>query len=74
MFLGRLFIGGYREIRRPVHIVDETLMRRIEQARERLRIEGKEIRPVRELKATRTLPKPHPRVLRPERPAEPRRA
>ena len=49
MNLTRLFIGGHREIRRPIHVVDESLMRRIEEARERLRREGKEVRPVRTL-------------------------
>ena len=33
---GRLFIGGYAELTRPVHRVDERLMRRIDEARRRL--------------------------------------
>lgn len=47
MSFRRLFIGGYRELRRPVNVIDESLMRRMEQARERLLREGKEARPVR---------------------------
>lgn len=43
----RLFIGGYRELRRPVNVVDESLMARIEAARRRLQLEGKDIKPVR---------------------------
>jgi len=33
---GRLFIGGHTELTRPVHRVDEQLMRRIDEARRRL--------------------------------------
>ena len=33
---GRLFIGGHTELTRPVHRVDERLMRRIDEARRRL--------------------------------------
>jgi hypothetical protein len=36
MKLGRLFIGGHTELTRPVHIADERLMRRIDEARRRL--------------------------------------
>jgi len=43
----RLFVGGYRELRRPVYDVDESLMRRIEEARRRLRLEGVDVKPVR---------------------------
>ncbi|HEY8519999.1 MAG TPA: hypothetical protein VIN61_07970 [Gammaproteobacteria bacterium] len=43
----RLFVGGYRELRRPVNEVDEALMRRIEEAHRRLRLAGKDIKPVR---------------------------
>jgi hypothetical protein len=44
----RLFVGGHRELRRPVNVVDEALMRRIEDARERLHLEGKDVKAVRE--------------------------
>jgi len=47
MQMRRLFIGGYRELKRPVNIVDESLMARIQEARRRLQLEGKEIKPVR---------------------------
>ena len=33
---GRLFIGGHTELTRPVHLADERLMRRIDEARRRL--------------------------------------
>jgi hypothetical protein len=41
--LRRLFIGGYQELRRPVNVVDESLMTRIERAREQLRLQGKDV-------------------------------
>lgn len=43
MDLRKLFIGGYQEIRRPVNVVDESLMTRIEEAREQLRLQGKDV-------------------------------
>lgn len=43
MDLRRLFIGGYQEIRRPVNVVDESLMTRMEEAREQLRLQGKDV-------------------------------
>ena len=43
MDLRKLFIGGYQEIRRPVNVVDETLMTKIAEAREQLRLQGKEV-------------------------------
>lgn len=45
-FMPRLFIGGHRELRRPENIVDESLMARIEEARRRLSLEGKDVKPV----------------------------
>jgi hypothetical protein len=33
----RLFVGGYREFKRPTHPVDASLMQRIEEARARLK-------------------------------------
>ena len=44
----RLFIGGHRELRRPMNVVDESLMKRIEDARRRLRLEGKDVKPLRD--------------------------
>jgi hypothetical protein len=38
-----MFIGGYQELRRPVNVVDESLMTRIEEAREQLRLQGKDV-------------------------------
>ena len=43
MDLRKLFIGGYQEIRRPVNVVDESLMTRIDEAREQLRLQGKDV-------------------------------
>ncbi len=43
MQLRRLFVGGYQELRRPVHTVDQSLMERIERAREDLRLQGKDV-------------------------------
>ena len=43
MQLRRLFIGGYQELRRPMNVVDETLMTRIEKAREELQLQGKDV-------------------------------
>ena len=43
MRLSRLFVGGYEEIRRPVIPVDESLVDRIDRARQRLVAEGKEV-------------------------------
>lgn len=42
----RLFIGGHRELRRPENNVDQSLMERLEEARERLRREGRDIKPL----------------------------
>ena len=38
-----MFIGGYQEIRRPVNVVDESLMTRIEEARKQLQLQGKDV-------------------------------
>ena len=46
MKLGKLFIGGFQEIKRPVNVVDDGLVRRLEEVRQRLRSEGKEVTPV----------------------------
>ena len=61
MQLRRLFVGGYQELRRPVHAVDESLMRRIEQAREDLRLQGKDVVAVRGV--TTPAPKPMPSYM-----------
>jgi hypothetical protein len=61
MPLRRLFVGGYQELRRPVHAVDESLMKRIEQAREHLRLQGKDVVPVRGL--PRPAPAPMPSYM-----------
>ncbi|HET8697791.1 MAG TPA: hypothetical protein VFO94_09915 [Gammaproteobacteria bacterium] len=53
MDLRRLFIGGYQELRRPVNVVDESLMTRIERAREQLRLQGKDV-----IAVLQTVPKP----------------
>lgn len=45
-FKPRLFIGKHRELRRPENVVDESLIARMEEARRRLKIEGKDIKPV----------------------------
>ena len=42
---GRLLIGGHTELKRPVHHVDERLMRRIDEAR--LRLGEVHVKPVR---------------------------
>jgi hypothetical protein len=39
----RLFVGGYQELRRPTNAIDESLMARIEKAREHLRLKGKDV-------------------------------
>jgi hypothetical protein len=41
--LRRLFVGGYQELRRPINVVDESLMTRIEKAREELQLQGKDV-------------------------------
>ncbi len=42
----RLFIGGYRELRRPENPVDQALMERLAEARQRLRLEGRDVKPL----------------------------
>lgn len=43
MKLSKLFIGGHKEIKRPVNQVNEGLMQRLEEASRGLRSRGKEI-------------------------------
>jgi hypothetical protein len=43
MDLRRLFVGAYQELRRPTNAVDESLMTRIEKARQHLRLQGKDV-------------------------------
>lgn len=42
----RLFIRGHRELKRPANAVDHSLMKRIEDAKRRLSLEGKDIKPI----------------------------
>lgn len=42
----RLFIGGHRELRRPENPIDQALMERLEEARQRLRLEGRDVKPL----------------------------
>src|SRR5690606_21556767 len=42
----RLFIGGYRELRRPENPVDQALMERLAEARQRLRLEWRYVKPL----------------------------
>jgi hypothetical protein len=46
-FMPRLFVGKHQELRRPMNVVDEALMKRIEAARQRLLSEGKQVKPIR---------------------------
>jgi hypothetical protein len=46
MKLKKLFIGGYHEIKRPINVVDDSLVRRMEETGRRLRSEGKDLTPV----------------------------
>jgi hypothetical protein len=46
MKLRRLFIGGYQELKRPVNVVDESLMLRMEEAARRVQMEGRQIPPL----------------------------
>jgi hypothetical protein len=55
--LSRLFLGKYEEIRRPVNLVDESLVGRIDKARQELRAQGKEVVSV------RAVPRPAPKTL-----------
>lgn len=54
MKLGRLFIGKHVEPMRPVYEVDEQLMRRIEEAKQRLRERQIEPLPLLRVKPTRS--------------------
>jgi hypothetical protein len=46
-FKPRLFVGKHQELRRPMNVVDDALMKRIEAARQRLLLEGKQVKPIR---------------------------
>lgn len=61
MKLPKLFIGGHREIKRPVLSGDEALLQRMEQARRELRAHGKDVKAVIVPKAI-VAPPPPPRL------------
>jgi hypothetical protein len=42
----KLFIGGHYELKRPVNVVDNSLVQRMQEAGRRLRAEGKDVTPV----------------------------
>ena|SRR5690606_38166956 len=46
MKLSKLFIGGHKELKRPVNLVDDGLLKRMEEASRKLRLRGKEVTPV----------------------------
>jgi hypothetical protein len=46
MKIKKLFIGGYHEIKRPINVVDNSLIRRMDEVGRRLRSEGKDLTPV----------------------------
>lgn len=46
MKISKLFIGGYQELKRPINVIDDSLVKRMEEAGRRLRSEGKEIPPL----------------------------
>ena len=56
MRLNRVFIGKYEPIRRPINAVDDSLIGRIEKARQDLTATGKDVVSVREIQ--RSSPKP----------------
>ena len=51
MKLSKLFIGGHKELKRPVNQVDNGLLKRMEDASRRLQLRGKEITAVMSPKA-----------------------
>ena len=58
MNLSRLFIGGYQEIKRPRNVIDEALMRRMQEASRRLRSEGIDLTPAIGPRHKRVRPQP----------------
>lgn len=60
MKLSKLFIGGHRELKRPVNQVNEGLLQRMEEASRELRSRGKEITPVMGPKAVAQTAAPQP--------------
>jgi hypothetical protein len=55
MRLNRVFIGKYEPIRRPINAVDDSLLGRIEKARQDLKARGKGVVPVREIQRSSRL-------------------
>jgi hypothetical protein len=55
MRLNRMFIGKYEPIRRPINIVDDSLIGRIEKARQDLKARGIGVVPVREIQRSSPL-------------------
>ena len=55
MRLNRVFIGKYEPIRRPINAVDDSLISRIEKARQDLKARGKSVVPVREIQRSSPL-------------------
>ena len=49
MRLNRMFIGKYEPIRRPTNAVDDSLIGRIQKARQALTARGKDVVSVREI-------------------------
>lgn len=43
MTFTKLFIGGYRELKRPVNVTNDALLRRQEEAGRRLRSSGRDV-------------------------------
>jgi hypothetical protein len=59
MRLNRLFIGKYEPIRRPINSVDDSLVGRIQKARQDLTARGKDVVPVREIHLFTRQIRPH---------------
>ena len=55
MRLNRVFIGKYEPIRRPINAVDDSLIDRIEKARQDLKARGKGVVAVREIQRSSPL-------------------
>ena len=55
MRLNRVFIGKYEPIRRPINAVDDSLIVRIEKARQDLKARGKGVVPVRDIQRSSPL-------------------
>jgi hypothetical protein len=60
MKLSKLFIGGHKELKRPMNQVDNGLLKRMEEASRKLRLQGKEVTAVMGPKATAPAAAPQP--------------